>query len=178
MLRAFPSHPEIVQPDGELDREALAHLVFADPAARRRLNGATHLPVLLELVRQAARQWMAFQPTVVIDMPLLFETGFFRATGENVLVACSPGVQLRRLMARDGVRPEAAAARVAAQMPLEQKRKLADVVLENDGGVEELQRQVQELAGGRLRRRRWLHCTLLSPAGAAVAAALLLKLMQ
>ncbi|PSC73736.1 dephospho-kinase [Micractinium conductrix] len=95
-------------------------------------------------------------------MPLLFESGFYRLTRPRVLVACSPATQLRRVRARDGLSAEAAAARVAAQMPLEAKHRLSDVVLENDGGVAELAAQVDALAE-RLRRRARLHRCLLSP---------------
>lgn len=181
-----PRQPDLVQGSqplsvphplaGELDREALASIVFAEPASRRRLNAATHLPVLLAVLRQAAAHWLAFRPVAVIDMPLLFETGFYRVTSPSVLVACSPAVQLRRLQARDGMAREAAAARVAAQMPTERKRDMADAVLENDGSVEELRAQVAQLAR-RLRRGAWLHRTLLSPAGAALAAAALARLV-
>jgi dephospho-CoA kinase len=109
----------------------------------------------------------------VIDMPLLFESGFAAVTSPNVLVACSPEVQLARLMARDGLQHAAAEARAAAQMLLERKRSLADVVIENDGSRQELAAQVRVLVR-RLERRAWLHRLLLSPAGVAAACAALL----
>lgn len=117
--------------------------MFADGAARRRLNAAIHPAVALELAARIVAAWLRCESAVVVDMPLLFESGFYRLTRPRVLVACSPATQLRRVRARDGLSAEAAAARVAAQMPLEAKHRLSDVVLENDGGVAELAAQVR-----------------------------------
>lgn len=102
---------------------------------------------------------------VVIDMPLLFETGFYRVTRPNILVACSEDMQLMRLAARDGLGREAAEARIRAQMPLEQKATLANIIVNNDGSVEELRRQAEDVVQ-RLKRGSWLHLSLFSPAGA------------
>ena len=111
-------------------------------------------------------------------MPLLFESGFYLLTRPRVLVACSPATQLRRLMQRDALERAAAEARMAAQMPLEAKRRLADVVIENDRSLEALRAQVDALAA-RLQRHAWLHRWVLSPVGlltgAAVAALLWLR---
>lgn len=131
--------------------------------------------MLLGILQQLALHWLSFRPVAVVDMPLLFETGFFRVARPNVLVTCRPGVQLNRIVQRDGLQPQAAAARIAAQMPLEQKRQLASIVLDNSGDMQHLRVQVQELAG-RLQRGTWLHRTLLSPAGVVLAAAALAKL--
>lgn len=162
--------PSILSSDGQLDREALASLVFRDAALRRRLNSATHPAVGLELARQILVAWLCCRPVVVVDMPLLFESGFARLTHPTVLVACSPAVQLQRIMRRDGLAPPAAEARIAAQMPLEAKRKLASICLDNDGDHEALAAQVQQLVQ-RLWRRAWLHRVVLSPLGLVAAAA-------
>ncbi|EFN59160.1 hypothetical protein CHLNCDRAFT_138020 [Chlorella variabilis] len=133
--------PTILRSDGEIDREALAALVFHDAQQRRRLNAATHPAVGAELARLALLAWLRCRPVLVVDMPLLFETGFARLTSPNVLVACSPAIQLQRLRERDGLAQAAAQARIAAQMPVEAKRRLAGVVLENDGTQQELRAQ-------------------------------------
>lgn len=112
----------------------------------------------------------------MIDMPLLFETGFAAVTRPRVLVACSPSTQLARLRARDGLDAAAAEARAAAQMPLARKRALADIIVENDGSRAELEMEVAALVT-RLRRRAWLHRWLLSPVGLAAAAAALAMLL-
>ncbi|PRW58367.1 dephospho- kinase [Chlorella sorokiniana] len=176
VVRAFGSG--ILRSDGEIDREALAALVFADAAARQRLNAASFPAIGLELARQILLAWVQCQPAVIIDMPLLFESGFYLLTRPRVLVACSPATQLSRLMQRDTLERAAAEARMAAQMPLETKRRRADIVLENDGSMLELEAQVEVLVA-RLRRHAWLQRCLLSPlgllAGAAAAAALWLR---
>jgi len=162
---------------GDINREALAALVFADPSARRSLNNATHLPILFEIIRQTAHYWIRFRPIVVIDMPLLFETGFFRVTRPNVVISCSVHVQLERLAARDSLSPEAALARIEAQMTLNRKDALADVVIQNNGSREEL----LDAVGGfveHLRRRAWMHSLLLSPAGIALGFALIWNILH
>lgn len=175
-MRALPGQT-ITLPDGELDREAIAAIVFADPGARRRLNAATHLPVLLGIVARALGHWLRFSPVAVVDMPLLFETGFYRVSRPNILVTSTLETQLARLQARDGLAEEAARARMAAQMPVERKRALADVAVPNDGGLEELRARAAGVAAT-LRRRALLHRTLLSPAGVAAGAALLWRVLH
>lgn len=167
ILSAFG--PGVLHGDGSINREALAALVFADAAQRRRLNAAVHPAVAAALACSILGHWLACAPALVVDMPLLFESGFAALCSPRVVVACSPAVQLARLTRRDSLDPAAAAARVAAQMPLEAKRRLADVVLENDGGVGELAAQVHALVR-RLRRRAWLHLLALSPVGVLAAA--------
>lgn len=171
----MPTH--LSQLPGEIDREALAALVFADGTQRRRLNAASFPAIGLELGRQILLSWLLCRPAVIVDMPLLFESGFYLLTRPRVLVACSRATQLRRLMQRDALERAAAEARMAAQMPLEAKRRRADIVLENEGSPQELEAQVETLTA-RLRRHAWLHRWVLSPvgllAGAAAAVALCL----
>ncbi len=160
---------DVLQPDGEIHRQVLGERVFTDYDSRCRLNAATHLPILVELFRQVVLAWIMFKPVVVVDMPLLFETGFHHLSHPLMVVACSRATQIRRLKRRDGLGGEAAEARLAAQMPLDQKCALANVILENEGSEEALQQQVHILVEGRLRRHAWLHRMLLSPLGVAVA---------
>eukprot|EP00882_Tetradesmus_deserticola_P010993 GHRQ01011627.1.p1 GENE.GHRQ01011627.1~~GHRQ01011627.1.p1 ORF type:complete len:167 (+),score=46.77 GHRQ01011627.1:326-826(+) len=84
---------DILDGRGEVDRARLGQLVFADAAARRRLNMATHAPVAWQLLRQLVGHWLRFRRLVVVDMPLLFETGTHKLTSSNVVVACSPELQ-------------------------------------------------------------------------------------
>lgn len=79
-------------------------------------------------------------------MPLLFETGAYKLTWPRVLVACDAQTQLQRLMARDASSAEAARARMEAQMPLEAKRKLASVVIDNSGSLEATREQAGPLS--------------------------------
>ncbi len=130
--------------DGRIDRERLGELVFRDELARRRLNAIVH-PLV--------REWMAARTSdaieggaeiVVHDVPLLFESGLQSTYAAVVLVYAPPEAQLERLVAR-GVGRERAAAIIASQMPIGEKRRLARFVVDNGGDLEATRRQVYAL---------------------------------
>ncbi|HEX6493447.1 MAG TPA: dephospho-CoA kinase [Candidatus Dormibacteraeota bacterium] len=123
----------VLTPDGALDRAALGAVVFADPAQRRRLEAITHPRIAALMGERIAAGLASEAPLVVADIPLLFE-GDRVGLVEGVLLVDAPEeVQLRRLMLRDGIDAAAARARVAAQMPLEEKRRRATWVIDNSG---------------------------------------------
>jgi dephospho-CoA kinase len=137
--------PEVLTPDGSLDRKRLAALVFADPEARTRLNGIVH-PRVRELAQQRfAELEKAGEKLAGYDVPLLFEVGLERAFKPIVVVAASEERQLERLAQRDAMTGAEARARIAAQLPLAAKRARADYVIENDGSLAELAAQVDAL---------------------------------
>ena len=122
-----------VQADGgaAVDRAALGRIVFQDPAERRWLEQLIH-PIVRERFDQEL-SLHAKAPAVVLMIPLLFEAGLESLCSEIWLVDCDASQQLERLIARDGLSPDAAQARIAAQWPLSRKRGLADHVLANRG---------------------------------------------
>ena len=127
----------VLTPDGALDRAALGAVVFADPAERRRLEAITHPRIAALMGERIAAGLASEAPLVVADIPLLFE-GDRVGLVEGVLLVDTPEeVQLRRLMLRDGIAEAAARARVAAQMPLAEKRRRATWVIDNSGTPEE-----------------------------------------
>jgi dephospho-CoA kinase len=129
----------VLTADGALDRPALAAVVFADPEARRTLDGLVH-----PLVRARARELEASAPAgsvVVHDIPLLTETGQASAYDLVLVVQADPEVRVARLVQR-GLTEEDARARIAVQATDEQRRAIADVVLDNSGSLEALARQV------------------------------------
>jgi dephospho-CoA kinase len=131
--------PGVLTPDGSLDRPALAAIVFADPAAREKLDGIVH-----PLVRSRAAELAAAAPedaVVVHDVPLLVETGQAGSYDLVLVVQADPDTRIDRLVRR-GLTEEDARARIAAQASDEQRRTVADVVLENDGTPEDLAEQV------------------------------------
>ncbi len=137
--------PGIITADGDLDRGRLAEIAFKDPEARQRLNGIVH-----PLVRQwmAERQQEAVQrgdPVVVLDIPLLFESRGAGAFETVVLVYAPEALQVRRLVNLRGMSEAQARARIAAQIPIESKRRMATHVIENTGGMDDLQAQVEQL---------------------------------
>ena len=103
----------------------------------------------------------------VLDMPLLFETGFYRITRPRILVAANPGLQETRLMSRDQLPLEDARARIGSQMSVDAKRRMADIVVENEGSREELAQAARTVAEV-VKRHRWLHIYVFSPLGVAL----------
>ena len=130
---------EVLTPEGALDRPALAAVVFADPDARRRLDGIVH-----PLVRARATELVAAAPpdaVVVQDVPLLVETGQAGSYDLVLVVEADLDTRVRRLVGR-GLAEDDARARIAAQASDDQRRAVADVVLDNSGSVEDLEAQV------------------------------------
>jgi dephospho-CoA kinase len=131
--------PTVLAADGSLDRPGLAAVVFADPEARRRLDGIVH-----PLVRARAGELEAAAPAdavVVHDVPLLAETGQGSSYDLVVVVEADPAVRVARLVQR-GLTADDARARIAVQATDEQRRAIADVVLDNSGTPEQLAEQV------------------------------------
>jgi dephospho-CoA kinase len=131
--------PAVLAADGSLERPALAAVVFGDPEARRRLDAIVH-----PLVRARATEVAAAAPpdaVVVHDVPLLVETGQAAAYDLVLVVEADPDTRVARLVQR-GLTAEDARARMAAQATDEQRRAVADVVLDNSGTTDELEAQV------------------------------------
>jgi dephospho-CoA kinase len=143
---------DVISSDGTLDREALGAIVFRDEKARARLVAIVHPPVIAEMMRRANAAVEADEPLVVLDIPLLFEgrvngrgSGAIMDFDETLCVWVSRKVQIERTMARDACTAEEAERRIAAQLPIDEKRKMADHVIDNSGTVEQTRTQVAEL---------------------------------
>lgn len=130
---------QIVHPDGSLNRAELGKIVFSDPAALTELDRITHPPVVEEVVRRIA---LATTPMVATDGIKLLESGMGDRCDEIWLVLCDPERQRERLIARNGLSPEEADRRIAAQLPVGDKLGRAGVVIENNGTLAELKAQV------------------------------------
>jgi len=133
--------PEILDGD-RLDRWKLGAIICEDPAARRRLEEITH-PLI--------RAWMAERQReaeergdvrVVLDIPLLYENGLDRGLKAVILVYAPAEIEMERLMARNSLSQEEAGRRLAAQMPIEEKKARADYVIDNSGTREQTLEQV------------------------------------
>jgi dephospho-CoA kinase len=142
----------VLLPDGALDRAALGALVFRDEAARKRLNAIVHPAVGRESARRLQAARAAATALVVLDIPLLLETRLHGTASranlgvEAVVVVYAPrALQIRRQLERNGYAREEAERRVDAQLSIEEKRALADHVIDNSGSLEETERQVREL---------------------------------
>jgi dephospho-CoA kinase len=144
--------PEVLREDGSLDRVALGERVFSDPEARAELGRIMHPPVISEMMRRTEQALQGVSPLVVLDIPLFFEgkksgTGSAAATDydASVLVWVPEGIQIERVRARDQCSIEEARRRVAAQMPIDEKRKLASHTIDNSGERDETLSQVEAL---------------------------------
>lgn len=142
----------VIAADGSLDREALGAIVFRDEQARARLGAIVHPPVIAEMMRRAKDAVDAGVPLVVLDIPLLFEgrvsgrgSGALMDFDATLCVWVERDVQVARTMARDGCDAAEAERRIAAQLPIDEKRAMADHVIDNSGTVEETRAQVEAL---------------------------------
>jgi len=143
--------PQVVQEDGSLDRKALGAVVFADAAKRKRLEEITHPAIGLRQQRiLSVLDEEAFEGVVIWDAALLVEGGGVAKMDRVVVVYADPETERRRLMERDGLSDADARARVASQMPVAEKVKLADHVIDNSGTREETERQVGTVYGALL----------------------------
>lgn len=136
---------EILAEDGSLDRPKLAAIVFADPAKRQKLNDITHPKVGAKFAERVA-ELVDTDMIVILDIPLLgaSKSGSDRFANAVVVVTASEETRIDRLEAR-GMSREDAEARIAAQITDEERLKLADHVLNNDGSIEHLEEQVDAL---------------------------------
>lgn len=133
-----------IAPGGHLDRERLADIVFNDPVKLARLNAITHPLVREWMARRSLEAFQEGARVVVQDVPLLFENHLEELFKGVILVYAPADEQLRRLVGR-GLREDDARARIAAQIPIEEKRRRATWVVDNSGPVEATRRQVERL---------------------------------
>lgn len=137
---------DILLPDGRIDRKGLAARIFADAAERRALEAIVH-----PRVREAARRRLAEiaraedAAIVLLEVPLLFETGMDRDCDRVIVVSLPEDLQVERLAARDGLDPGEALRRIRTQMPLAEKCARADWVIDNAGTPAETRARVQEI---------------------------------
>ena len=124
---------DVLAPDGSLDRKKLAAIVFADPARRRRLEGILHPAIRARFdARLEALARDGFDGIVLFDAPVMIESGGYRHMDRLVVVATDEATQRARLVARDADAADGER-RIASQMPLAEKVKLADYVIDNSG---------------------------------------------
>jgi dephospho-CoA kinase len=136
---------EILQAGGELDREALGRIVFADPDQLARLNAIVHPLVGEESARQIALAEASGAPVLIHDVPLLVENNLQDRYDAVVVVAASPETQVERLTRLRGMSRQDAEARIAAQASLADKLAAATYVISNDGPLVELPPQVDRV---------------------------------
>lgn len=144
--------PEVLTADGRLDRPKLGSIVFADPEKLAVLNSIVHP---LVGARSRELEGAAAEDAVVVhDVPLLTENGLAPLYDLVIVVDASPETQLDRLVGPRGMTAEDARARMAAQATREQRREIADIVIDNDVPLDELEQRVKGVWSGLVRRAR------------------------
>ena len=136
--------PEVLTPEGKLDRARLGALVFADEERRRRLNALLH-PLIWEAQNAWLRRAEEADPegVAVVDAALMIESGGYKRFDKLLVVHCRPEIQLRRLVERDGLDEAEAARRIASQMPQEEKLLYADFQIDTSDGFEDTLRKTR-----------------------------------
>jgi dephospho-CoA kinase len=136
--------PEIVDASGQLDRARLAAIVFQDLDKLKHLNAIVHAPVLREIDRQVQLQ-RAKNPSavVLVESAVLFEAGQHRRFDKIIVVWCRPEQQVERFVSRSHLSEDDVRQRMAAQMPGEEKKKLADFVIDTSVSLPDTEQQVK-----------------------------------
>lgn len=135
---------EVLTAEGGLDRQKLGAIVFADEPKRQKLNSILH-PFIIAAQDQQMREWERQDPKgiAVVDAALMIESGGYRRFDKLIVVHCRPEVQLQRLVSRDQLSRSDAEQRIAAQLSQEEKKKLADFLIDTSDGFESARRQTE-----------------------------------
>lgn len=133
---------QFLKPDQTIDRSKLGKLVFSNPQKLAKLNEITHPLIFQEIEAKITQHRLKNEPLIIVDAPLLFESGGLSYCDRSLLVAVPEKIQVKRLIARDQISKTEALQRINSQMPLAQKKELADYVVTNTGTIKELEDQL------------------------------------
>lgn len=137
--------PDVIGPDGALDRKKLGAHIFSKPEDRKALDAITHPRIQAQVLERTHALWDQGERVVFYDAPLLIENKLHELLEGVVLVVVPKDVQLQRLMQRNGLTKEEAEARIASQMPLEDKKRHARWLIDNSGSLEQTRAQVEKV---------------------------------
>jgi len=163
---------------GALDRKKLGDLIFGSISLRRKLNSIVHPYIRWEITKRLFVLFFTGHQFVILDLPLLFESGWQRILQYVIVVKCNEENQLQRLMARDSSTENEAKQRIKAQMPLETKEKSADFVVDNDGTMDETLRQAANIFAELSSSRRHWWFRFIFIVGAAVFASVTFAIVK
>lgn len=136
---------EILNEDGSINRAKLGSIVFQHKTKRELLNSIVHPAVRKEMKKKQEQFVLQGAKAVVLDIPLLFESDLTHLVDKIIVVYVNENTQLQRLMKRNHLSKEEALARINAQMPLKEKIKMADEVIDNEGEFNDTERQLEEI---------------------------------
>lgn len=136
---------QVVNFDQTINRQVLGKIVFSDPDKMQKLNHITHPQVLIEVRNKITEFEKVDTPIVVLDVPLLYESGYENLCDQVIVITLPEKLQIKRLIKRNNLNYEEALKRINSQMPLAQKAKLADYVVDNSGSVNDLEDKLVEV---------------------------------
>ena len=136
---------EIILTDQKINRPMLGSIIFNNKEKRNILNNIVHPAVRKEMLDQMDQHVKHGSKAVILDIPLLYESQLTHMVEKTVLVYVNKDIQLTRLKARNGLTVEEAEARIASQLPLDQKIALADAIIDNNGSIQETKEQLLDL---------------------------------
>lgn len=135
--------PDLVKSDNSLNREALGRHVFGNKDNISKLNAIVHPAVRREISRQILWAYVRLQKLVILDIPLLFESGLHNICGSVITVSCSRDIQVQRLLSRNPeLSPDDANKRISSQMSTHEKDHKADIIIRNDKDIHELEKAI------------------------------------
>jgi len=134
---------EVLKKNRSINRRRLAKIVFFSPLKLKKLNSFIH-PEVIKIIKDEVKKWKG-KKSIVIDAPLLIEAGLHKKVDKLVVVTCPIKTQMNRLIKRDGFSPREARARMSSQMPLRNKVKLADEVIDGELSLKNLQSRVNQI---------------------------------
>jgi len=137
---------DIINKDRTINRKRLGEIVFNDPLKKRKLEEIVH-PRVIEEENRMLKEYLKIKPDgiVIIDAALLIEAGSHKRVDKLIVVYADKETQTKRLMERDGLSRTDAEKRIASQMPLDEKVKMSDFVIDNSKGIEGTQRQTIDI---------------------------------
>jgi len=136
----------VLAADGSINRSVLGEIVFNDPLARQLLNSLVH-PEVIKREKQWQEELHRQDPNAIgiVESALMIEAGTYTNYDKVILVTCPPEVQRRRLRERSGLADDQIQARIASQMPMEEKARFADYIIDNSGSLDETRTQVSNV---------------------------------
>ena len=151
--------PEVLAPDRTIDRRILGDIIFHDREKRLLLNSLVHPDVRAEVMRRAFElEKVEYDGILIIDAALLVESGFYKMLDRLIVVKCDPELQLARVMNRCGISAEEARTRIGTQLPVQEKIRMADFIIDTSGTYARTRDQIEgiyrELINELQRRKR------------------------
>lgn len=136
---------EVIREDGTMNREKVGALIFTDPLKRKQMNDIIHPAIRREMLRQRSAFMAEGHKTIVMDIPLLFESKLQHFVDKILVVSVTEDNQLSRLMERNGLNEKDARSRIGSQLPMSVKEEGADAVIYNNGSIEETAQQLTRI---------------------------------